>query len=135
MQIADMILPEDCVDRRGWVDLVKWTGRSVNNIPVRYRAREDGLTHASSLTAQLGDLSCDPRSGGVAGNEYLCQFYGVGTQLFARYIAPSRSFLRRLGTIWVSNVNSVWADGLAYRESVAETRRANLIQFGSPSSC
>lgn len=134
MKIADMILPDDCVDKRGWVDLEKWSGRKVNAIPLKYRDRDDGRTHVSSLTAELKDPNCDPRSGGVAGTEHLCQFYGVGPQQFSRSIAPKRPFLRRLGNIWVSNVNSIRADGLAYRESIAEKRRANLIQYCLPSS-
>ena len=134
VMIADMIVPLDCVDAGGWVDLTKWTGRSWKTISTSYREPYEGVTHVSTLAWQLGDLNCDPRSGGVAGHAHVCEFYGVGPQQFARSIAPTLPFLRWLGDIPVSNVSSVRADGLNYQESVRTTHCRNLVQY-APTSC
>lgn len=126
--MAGTIVPPNCVDRGRWVDLEAWTGRSWNTIPTAYREPDEGITDISSFMAEIGDPHCDPRSGGIAGVAHIAPFYGVGVQQFKRAILPGLSFVRWLGDIPISNVNSVQADGVRYQRAVRDKHCANLVQ-------
>ncbi len=80
--------------KEGLVDLSEWTGRSPYRLPLDIREPDHHWTYCSSVVAAVGDPACDPRSGGIAGNEHLAQYYGVTTEHFRRNIRPeSFSFI------------------------------------------
>jgi hypothetical protein len=109
-----------------WIDFAAWTGRSENTLPTALREPEDRVTRVTSLMAQIGDVHCDPRSGGIAGHGRIGSYYGVGEQQFRRYVVPTLDYVRWLSGIPITNVASAQADGLRYRARVNATRRANL---------
>lgn len=127
--VADMILPVECVDEDGWVDLSLLTGQSWKTVSASLREVGEGYTRVESFNFVVGDPACDPRSGGVAGAAHLCQFYGVGEQQFKRHIAPKLSYLRWFAQHPVTNVASAQADGQRHQRAVASTHCSNLKQF------
>ena len=74
------------------------------------------------ITAETGDLACDPRSGGIAGNDHIALYYGVKGQQFRRNIRPGLSFMQYIGDLPVTNVLSAEASAAEYRRKVYEAR-------------
>jgi hypothetical protein len=117
-----------------YVDLVKWMGYSLRRLPISIRDADEGLLHVSSLAAMIGDTTCDPRSGGIAGSGNLAEIYGVGVQQFRKNILSKLTYVRDLGGIPVTHVSSAQADAQNYRAKVRKQRCDNLKKWTDCSS-
>ena len=109
-----------------YIDLAKWTGRTLYRLPLSIRERDEALMHVNSFAYLVDDPACDPRLGGIAGNANLAKIYGVGVQQFRRYIRPSRTYLKWLLDIPVANVSSVTNDAEIYRAEIRNCWVENL---------
>lgn len=114
------------VDKHGYIHLDRWTGRTLYRLPLSIRERDEALMHVNSFSSVVNDPACDPRSGGIAGNEILARIYGVGVQQFRRNIRPSLHYLRKLADMPVTNVFSAENDAERYKAEKIKSWAKNL---------
>ena len=123
-----------------WIELEKFTGRAVRTLRKKYRdPYDERYLHVNTYNCIVGDLACDPRSGGIAGLENIAPYYGVGVQQFRKHILPDLNYMRMLDDIPATNVTSAEADGSRYQQLVYEQRCTILgvspIVCSSGSTC
>lgn len=110
-----------------WIKLDTFTGRAVRTLRKEYRdPNDEEYLNVNTYNAIVGDLACDPRSGGIAELENIASYYGVGVQQFRKHILPGLNYIRKFGDIPATNVTSAEADGLRYQQAVYEQRCAKL---------
>lgn len=109
-----------------YFDWVEWTGYSPGHLPLAIRDADDSRFYISSLSAQLGDSTCDPRSGGIAGTKNLAMRYGVSVQQFRRNILPTLTYVHKYYGILISHVSSVDHDAQKYKSRVRKQWCDNL---------
>jgi len=112
-----------------WINLSSWTGRSIRNLPKALREPKDYLASVSTSMSEIGDVTCDPRRGGIAGYGHIARYYGVDEQRFRKNIAPRLDYLVLVYGIPVTHVSSAAADGARHKVAVKEKHRANLRQY------
>ena len=118
--------PENVVDKKGYIDLEKWSGRPTNSIPLSVRDPNEAMLHVSSLSFLINDSTCDPRSGGIAGNENIAPLYGASTEHYRRNITKKRDYIKWLDDIPVTHISSATNDAYLYKQEVKEQRLKNL---------
>ena len=110
-----------------WIDLDKLTGRAVRTFRKKYRdPYDDRYFHVNTYNYIIGDLACDPRSGGIAGLEKIAPYYGVGVQQFRKNIMPTLNYIKEFGGAPATNTSSAEADGLRYQREMYEQRCTRL---------
>ena len=108
--------------KEGEIDLGYWAARPVTRIPLVLREQGFTDTHCDSLTAIIGDLACDPRSGGIADTTIMANIFDVLPEQFRKNIVPQAVYIHRIGDLLVSNISSLEAHAVEYSQSVYERK-------------
>ena len=119
--------------KEGEIDLGYWAARPVTRIPLVLREQGFTDTHCDSLTAIIGDLACDPRSGGIADTTIMANIFDVLPEQFRKNIAPLADYIHRIGDLLVSNISSLEKHAIQRDQGVYDWKCQRI--GAAPSSC